>query len=313
MIISPFGRKIERESRGANSLSKYSDSELLHNTRVKKYADGTVKVTFACSSIYKEKGFATADVQGQKSSSVSCTQLEDIDEEEIYLERKYHYHKNSIKRSKDAVFDIVLMNEWDFFFTGTLSNDCGVDRYDADEVCKVVNRFMYSQVRQGNVIRYIFVPEEHEDGAIHYHGFIKINPKRLGNGFDIKLAINPHTGKPIFRKVKDLGTYKVGVFNWLNWEFGYTTVIPMYGNRQKAANYMCKYITKSSDTPMKHRYYCAGDVVRKVPVELYDVPFIDVPIQEVSTEFGLFKYAVFDDYNSFFEFLQVICNHSLGG
>ena len=143
--------------------------EVFHNSKIKYYADGTVKLSVVNGQIYKDSDFVVSDSSTYHAPVVSC----DTDEE-TYLERKYKSRKDSIKRSRDKVFDIVKMNQFDFFFTGTFSENCGFDRYNADVVCKKVNTFMYNLVKRGKILRYIFVPEYHEDGAVHYYGFIKL-------------------------------------------------------------------------------------------------------------------------------------------
>lgn len=266
----------------------FKQHEVFHNTRVKYYADGSVKFSVANGNIYKDSDYVVSDSPTLHSSCGS----NDVDEE-TFLERQYKYRNDSIKRSKNKVFDIVKMNDWDFFFTGTISDDCDIDRYNVDEVSKKVNTFMYNLVKRGKIIRYIFVPEFHDDGAVHYHGFIK-----AGCSLSYRLALNPRTGKPIRR-----GKNRNFVFNWTDWTFGFTTLINCYGSVDNMSKYFCKYITKSSDFPMKHRYYCGGSVVRDVPCDYFDFNFHDVPCDVTFSDFGLFKFLSFDCLNDFHDFL----------
>ncbi len=260
----------------------------MHNARIKYYADGSVKLSVANAQTYKDSAFVVSDNSTYLSPVVSRET-----DEETYLERKYKSRKDSVRRSKDKVFDIVKMNDWDFFFTGTFGDDCGFDRYDVDLVCKKVNTLMYNLVKRGKVKYYIFVPEFHKDGAVHYHGFIKAT-----HSLRYMLAINPHTGKAI-RK----GKRKNFVFNWLDWSFGYTTLMHCYGSVDNMTKYFCKYITKSADFPMKHRYYAGGDLVRVVPTDYVDLDFCSVPCDVTVTDFGDFKYITFMSVEDFSDFL----------
>ena len=267
--------------------------EVFHNCKIKYYADGTVKLSVGNAPIYKDSDFVVSD----SSSYHSPVVLREIDEE-TYLERKYKSRKDSVRRSRDKVFDIVKMNDFDFFFTGTFSDDCGFDRYNADVVCKKVNTFMYNLVKRGKIVRYLFVPEFHKDGAVHYHGFIK-----SCDSLCYSLAVNPRTGKAIRR-----GKNRSFVFNWTDWSFGYTTLIHCYGSVDSMTKYFCKYITKSADFPMKHRYYAGGDLVRVVPTDYVDLDFDSVPCESTVTDFGYFKYISFVSLETFADFLLCFCS-----
>lgn len=260
----------------------------MHNARIKYYADGSVKLSVANAQTYKDSDFVVSDSSTYHSPVVSRET-----DEETYLERKYKSRKDSIRRSKDKVFDIVKMNDWDFFFTGTFGDGCGFDRYDVDLVCKKVNTFMYNLVKRGKVKYYIFVPEFHKDGAVHYHGFIKATDTLC-----YSLAVNPRTRKAIRR-----GKNRLFVFNWNDWSFGFTTLIHCYGSVDNMSKYFCKYITKSADFPMKHRYYAGGDLVRVVPTDYVDLDFVSVPCDVTVTDFGDFKYIAFMSVDDFSDFL----------
>lgn len=269
-------------------MNDFRSCEVYHNTKIKYYADGSVKFSCSTATPYKDKDYVVSDNSTYKSSNVA----HEVDED-TFVDRKLKYRSDSIRRTKDKVFDIVKMNDWDFFFTGTISDDCDFDRYDADVVCKKVNTFMYNLVKRGKVIRYIFVPEYHKDGAVHYHGFIKAS-----DSLRYSLAINPHTRKAIRR-----GKNRSFVFNWNDWNFGFTTLIHCYGSVDNMSKYFCKYITKGSEYPMKHRYYCGGDVVRVVPTDYVDFDFYSVPCDITVTDFGYFKYISFVSPETFSDFL----------
>lgn len=266
----------------------FRSCEVFHNTKIKYYADGSVKFSCSTATPYKDKDYVVSD----NSTYKSCNVAHEVDED-TFVDRKLKYRSDSIRRTKDKVFDIVKMNDWDFFFTGTISDECDVDRYDVDAVCKKVNTFMYNLVKRGKVIRYIFVPEFHKDGAVHYHGFIKAS-----DSLRYSLAINPHTRKAIRR-----GKNRAFVFNWNDWNFGFTTLVHCYGSVDNMSKYFCKYITKGSEYPMKHRYYCAGDVIREVPTDYFDFDFDSVPCDITVTDFGYFKYISFVSLETFSDFL----------
>ena len=76
-----------------------------------------------------------------------------------------------------------------------------------------------------------------------------------------------------------------------------------YGSVDNMTKYFCKYITKSADFPMKHRYYAGGDVIRVVPTDYVDFDFDSVPCDVIFTDFGEFKYIAFKSVADFSDFL----------
>lgn len=79
---------------------------------------------------------------------------------------------NNISRAKSAVLEYALCNEWDFFFTGTI-DPLKLDRYDVDTYCEKFSQFIRNKRKKyGSKVAYLFVPEQHKDGAWHIHGLI---------------------------------------------------------------------------------------------------------------------------------------------
>lgn len=78
----------------------------------------------------------------------------------------------SLVRSKSRVMQLGFNNKWDYFVTLTL-DERKVDRYDYKSVIKVLLKFFddYKQ-RKSNFFRYPVIPEQHKDGAWHFHGFL---------------------------------------------------------------------------------------------------------------------------------------------
>lgn len=155
--------------------------------------------------------------------------------------------QNSQKRSLQKFYDYILANDWHYFLTLTFSPEY-VNRYDDEEISEKWHYFQkWIKVKNPNA-KIIVCPERHEDGALHFHGFISNCP-------NIRLvpAYNSKTGLPLKNKHTGLPT-----LNLIDWKYGYSTVdvLPVENNYLRVCNYASKYITKNNDVGKnKKRYY----------------------------------------------------------
>ena len=92
---------------------------------------------------------------------------------------KNHVDEVSIKRTKKKVYDYAKSNEWEWFVTFTFSPD-KVNRYDYDECTKYLSKWFNNLKRSSPALSYLVVPEQHKDGAYHFHGlFSGINERQI--------------------------------------------------------------------------------------------------------------------------------------
>lgn len=124
-------------------------------------------------------------------------------------------------RAAKRVYELCACNEFRYFFTLTLSPE-KIDRYDYKAI---IERFRVwaSNLVQRHGLRYVAVPEFHQDGAVHFHG--------LASG-DLRLV---DSGRKWRGKV---------VYNVASWRLGYTTAVELTGDYLAAARYVAKYVTK---------------------------------------------------------------------
>lgn len=155
--------------------------------------------------------------------------------------RKLDVTHRSIQRSKVAIKDIIISNDWDFWCTFTFSPK-KVDRYNFDMCARKMHLWLHRQ----KGLRYIVVPEHHKDGAIHFHalisdykGILHFSRKRTKNG------------QRIFRG---------------NFGSGFHEFVELDKNSDAIANYMIKqYITKSNPLLSgRKRYWCSQGLDRPV-------------------------------------------------
>uniref|UniRef100_UPI001F25B1EF rolling circle replication-associated protein n=1 Tax=Enterocloster aldenensis TaxID=358742 RepID=UPI001F25B1EF len=173
---------------------------------------------------------------------------------------KDHVSDVSLKRTRKKVYDYAKSNEWEWFVTFTFSPD-KVDRYDYDECTKKLSKWIKNlKMRSSPALSYLVVPEQHKDGAYHFHG--------LFSGIDDKQII--WTGKYVVKRVpgnrsKFVRTkekiYKIGSYK-LGWMTA-TRVREM----EKVTSYITKYITKDMLDGLhgRKRYWCSRNLV--LPLE----------------------------------------------
>lgn len=160
----------------------------------------------------------------------------------------------SLSRSRKVVFEYVMCNEWDYFFTGTFDISKVDSRYYLDDLHKEFSKFIKSYNRKYNTcVKYVIVPERHKDGAYHFHGVIKGIPSAHLHQFQIGDKMSRH----IASQVKQGNV----IFDWLNYavHFGFCTLSPIK-EHVACAHYITKYITKAFDNDIccfGHLYYCS--------------------------------------------------------
>lgn len=145
---------------------------------------------------------------------------------------------SSVARSKSKVLQLASNNNWDYFVTLTFDK-CKIDRYNLKEIKKVLLKFFdnYRQ-RKSADFRYLLVPEQHKDGAFHFHG--------------------------LFYGVQDCDLF-VNEFGYMDFmpyknKFGFCSLSAVK-DLYKCANYVTKYISKdmfnSVPDPHTHLYFCS--------------------------------------------------------
>ena len=164
---------------------------------------------------------------------------------------KNHVDEVSIKRTKKKVYDYAKSNEWEWFVTFTFSPDKGT---------KYLSKWFNNLKRSSPALSYLVVPEQHKDGAYHFHGLFS--------------GMNEHqivwTGKYVIKRVRGLRSkfvrtkekiYKIGSYK-LGWMTA-TRVREM----EKVTSYITKYITKDMLNGLhgRKRYWCSRNLV--LPLE----------------------------------------------
>lgn len=170
----------------------------------------------------------------------------------------------SIQRTKRIITDYVHCNDFDLFVTFTFDPK-KVNRYDLTATYLRMQRWLMVQSRKAKEadlqFKYIIVPEQHKDGAIHFHALLH------GYSFKLKQTNVIQDG----RRVYNIPSYR--------WGFTSATKIPP-DEKQRAINYASKYITKDMTTlPNKRRYWASKNLAKPV-VEYNSVNEYDFNLTE---------------------------------
>lgn len=149
---------------------------------------------------------------------------------------------HSANRAKNKIFEYGRCCCWEWFVTFTFSKDKVNDRYNYDECSKLIRKWLNNQRRNAPSLFYLIVPEQHKDGAWHFHGLLS------------------NTGKINF---SESGRKKRGkiIYNMSKWSYGFTTATKVT-DTNAVSKYIGKYITKDlcEATKGKHRYFVSANM-----------------------------------------------------
>ena len=143
---------------------------------------------------------------------------------------------NSLSRTKRLFHDYAFCNSFDLFVTFTFDRK-KIDRYDLDSIKKKLGKFFNNyQNRVDSSLRYMIVPEQHKDGAYHFHGLMS-----KVSGMEVK--------KKIPKKIGDVVEFVDNTKGYISWEayssrFGFFSAAFIH-DYSKCVSYCYSYITKS--------------------------------------------------------------------
>lgn len=240
-------------------------SEISHNGQVKVYPDGSCLVSVYSLPILREPGWEESAPSNPIQPGSSAGSV-----------------ARSKRRARSSVMDLAMSNDFAYFVTLTLDSS-KVNRYSVVEVTKKLNRWLDNRVRR-NGLKYILVPELHKDGAIHFHGFINDALSVVDSGTISQGGGKPKKPRSARQRAAWLAQGGHIVYNLPAWSLGFSTAIELYGERRRAINYVCKYITKADDKIGGRWYYSGGDLQRP-EVLLFDVDDYESLFGEHGDEF----------------------------
>lgn len=206
-----------------------------YNVRIKTFPDGHKQYFWSENPIQRD---IPDEFKKKKRKKVPVPGDSDNDERE----------KRNLSRAVNNVYDLARSNEFDWFITLTLDPQ-KVNRFDYDECTKAIRLFTKRLYKLG--CSWLIVPEQHKDGAYHFHGLVAGNLPLTDSG---KACYNKETGE----------TTKI--YNLANYEFGFTTATKI-AHPQKTASYIAKYLTKQISVPKGKKCYWASKSLSRPAVD----------------------------------------------
>lgn len=219
-----------------SALDRFED--IGGNAIVYSYPNGDFDVICAAEKSFHGKGWEAAEDMSREGKAKPAARAAGRKSQGDDMLR-------SMRRARAKLRRLALSNGFTHFVTLTLDRE-KVDRYEPQLIMKQVNRILDNLVRRHG-LRYILVPEQHKDGAYHFHGFI------AGESLDLRDSGVQRDGRP--------------VFNWAQWPLGFSTAQTLYGEYSAAVAYVCKYIGKQQGQRPMGRWYYSGGRLAEPPKE----------------------------------------------
>lgn len=143
---------------------------MFYNVRVKVFPDGTKQMLW--SEKGRQREYEIAETEKEKKHDGESVERKEVD---------------NMKRAVQTVYDLAKSNEWDWFITLTISKEI-CDRYDYGKCSDEIIRF--TRFMRDHGCRWLIVPEQHKDGAYHFHGLVQ-------GDLPVLAAVNPKTGEKL--------------------------------------------------------------------------------------------------------------------
>lgn len=268
----------------------------LFNCKIIQYANGVVEVRKYNKVINEHLMYVSEDEMHRLQMDGIARSKDDICEpEEVYnpfenkvepiisfeqialLEsRAERSARNSLNRTKNAIYKYARQCKWDYFVTLTYDSK-KVDRYDFSKcMSKACKWFENQHTRNAVDLKYLFVPEQHNDGAWHVHGLIA----------DADGMSFTDSGKRYGIKT---------IYNLDGWRYGFSTAVEI-DDTFKVSSYITKYITKElcAVTKGRKRYYRSRNIAEPIETNVLLEPhevdnYIDMVMDSIGVDLDFVK------------------------
>lgn len=166
---------------------------------------------------------------------------------------------SAVSRARKTVLELALCNPWDWFCTFTLDKE-KYNRYDLEKFHKDFTQWIRDRRKKtGAPIRFLLVPELHQDGAWHIHGLMHAVPDLVSFDY-LRAELGWRVpGKLIGRDY----------FCWMGFhqKFGFCS-LGAVRDPVAVSHYIAKYVTKSMEDSGvdvgKHLYFPSRGLNRSV-------------------------------------------------
>lgn len=229
-----------------------------YDTKVYHYPNGLQQSVKCTSPIFSVPIPRSAKTVRQKPL------LEDED-------KKIRQRDDAIHRAHSRIRQIILSNEWKYFLTITF-DDTKVDAHNSELVISKLQKWLNNQTSR-NGLGYVLIPEYHKkENRIHCHALVNGNLEVVHNGIYKVQGVKKPMHEDNIKKYH-IPKYRVlyKVYNVLNWKYGFSTAIEVYGNPARLANYVLKYMTKETGKIFGKGYWCSKNIKLYPDIELKNI------------------------------------------
>lgn len=241
---------------------------IYHNTQVKAYPDGSVKVLAMQRALMREPGWENpgwGEDPGRSPGPEPQEAPQGPQEAPEAPEREGEGEggtpspeslARAKRRARNAIYDAAMCSNLGLFVTLTI-DPAKMDREDPEEVFRHLQYWLDNNVRRRG-LAYVLVPEYHKKGGIHFHALTNDVLERVDSGTLTQQAWSkPRRPRSKKQRAAWLESGAQVVYNLPGWPFGFTTAIELYGDRRTAVGYLTKYVAKS-ETKIGGRWYYSG-------------------------------------------------------
>lgn len=279
------------------------ETQVKFNTKIKIYPNGYSNTIYCSSDIFRNPDYEKRESEIYTNSFPVLPPLDPTTE--LYAEHilqdqdkriKHHsgeIREDNLKRSREHIFDIVLLNDFKYFITGTFADNEDLDRTDPKEVIKPLLQWFKHQVQRRG-LQYVLVAERHKKNGIHIHSLVNdvlpltYSGRRLYKG-------QAWIEEDILKEQKSFEGYKK-IYNIDNWRFGWSTAIKCDTNKLRLGRYVTKYITKEQKKIFGKYYWSSKNIEREPKIILLQTKFDDVSGQEFAPAGTSYRFK----YDAFF-------------
>ena len=255
-------------------MNEFND-KVIYNTKIKRYRDGSYTVTYC-----DRRCFVNQEEKEEFRKSLDLKEVDKIEDtgktkvkkligkfeasKTNELQKRKEERTDSMKRAVDKIYDLAFQNEWNYFLTITIDPK-QFDSKDVHEVYKRLRNWLSDRVKLKG-LKYLLIPEYHQNGGIHAHALINdcFNLEHSGRYL---YGGKAYKAESLQEMGVDIGTLKP-IYNVPDWKYGFSTAIPVDGTPARLACYITKYIIKDCKKIFGKYYLSSRNLNRDTEIQL---------------------------------------------
>lgn len=253
------------------------NDKIMYNTKVKRYRDGSYTLTYCNRRVFvnqEEKQKFIEFCESEETEKTEDTGKAKVTEivnkfeasklSEAQKQKRKEERTDHMKTAVDKIYDLAFQNEWNYFMTITINPE-QFDSKDVKEVYKRLRNWLSDRVKRKG-LKYLLIPEYHENGGIHAHALINDCFNFVHSGRYLYSG-KAYKAETLQEKGIDISTLKP-VYNVPEWKYGFSTAIPVDGSPARLACYITKYITKDCKKIFGKYYLSSRNLNRDTEISL---------------------------------------------